>query len=109
MENDQSTKELAHPVVTPTCVTMAAEVNERQNTRLWKQVCLNGESPFLLINVLNLFFLRTIFIPYVCHANSKKSVIPRFVNFVLLIYHYQMNISYILNESICLHLHPSLG
>ena len=68
MENDQLTKELEHPVVTPICVTMAAEVNERQNARLWKQVCLNGESPFFLINVIKLFILRTIFMPYVCRT-----------------------------------------
>lgn len=72
MENDQLTKELEHPVVTPTCVTMAAGINEHKNSRLWKQVCLKGESTFLLINSLNLFFLRTIFMPFVCHANSKK-------------------------------------
>ena len=75
MENDQLTKELEHPVVTPICVTMAAEVNERQNGRLWKQVCLNGESPFLLINVIKLFILWTIFMPYVCHIRIHKNAL----------------------------------
>ena len=75
MENDQLTKELVHPVVTPTCVTMAAGINEHKNARLWKQVCLNGESPFLLINVIKLFILRTIFMTYVCHIQIHKNTL----------------------------------